>query len=85
MRNGKKVATVDVYDFILKGKTLEDIRLQEGDVIIVPPSEQLVDIQGNVKRPMFYEMKQGETVKDLIEYAGNFTGDAYRKNVRMTR
>ena len=85
MRNGKKVATVDVYDFILKGKTLEDIRLQEGDVIIVPPYEQLVDIQGNVKRPMFYEMKQGETVKDLIEYAGNFTGDAYRKNVRMTR
>lgn len=85
MRNGKKVTTVDVYDFILKGKTLEDIRLQEGDVIIVPPYEQLVDIQGNVKRPMFYEMKQGETVKDLIEYAGNFTGDAYRKNVRMTR
>ena len=85
MRNGKKVATVDVYDFILKGKTLEDIRLQEGDVIIVPPYEQLVDIQGNVKRPMFYEMKQGETVKDLIEYAGNFTGDAYRKNVSMTR
>ena len=85
MRNGKKVATVDVYDFILKGKTMEDIRLQEGDVIIVPPYEQLVDIQGNVKRPMFYEMKQGETVKDLIEYAGNFTGDAYRKNVRMTR
>ena len=85
MRNGKKVATVDVYDFILKGKTMEDIRLQEGDVIIVPPYEQLVDIQGNVKRPMYYEMKQEETVKDLIEYAGNFTGDAYRKNVRMTR
>lgn len=85
MRNGKKVATVDVYDFILRGKTMEDVRLQEGDVIIVPPYEQLVDIQGNVKRPMFYEMKQGETVKDLIEYAGSFTGDAYRKNVSMTR
>lgn len=85
VRNGKKTATVDVYDFILKGKTMDNIRLQEGDVIIVPPYEQLVDIQGNVKRPMFYEMKNGETVQDLIEYAGNFTGDAYKKNIRMTR
>ncbi|MBQ8601560.1 MAG: SLBB domain-containing protein [Bacteroides sp.] len=85
IRNGKKVASVDVYDFILKGKTMDDIRLQEGDVIIVPPYELLVDIQGNVKRPMFYEMKNGETVQNLIEYAGNFTGDAYTKNIRMTR
>lgn len=85
MRNGKKNATLDVYDFILKGKTMEDIRLQEGDVVIVPPYELLVDIQGNVKRPMYYEMKNGETVKNLIDYAGSFTGDAYTKNIRMTR
>lgn len=85
MRNNKEVATVDIYDFILKGNIANDIRLQEGDVIIVPPYEMLVDIQGNVKRPMFYEMKEGETVKTLIEYAGNFTGNAYTKNVRMTR
>ena len=85
MRNGKKVANVDIYDFILKGKTMSDVRLQEGDVIIVPPYEMLVDIQGNVKRPMFYEMKNGETVQTLIEYAGNFTGDAYTKNLRVTR
>ena len=85
MRNGKKIATLDVYDFILKGKTMEDIRLQEGDVVIVPPYELLVDIQGNVKRPMYYEMKNGETVKNLIDYAGSFTGDAYTKNIRMTR
>ncbi|MBO5251218.1 MAG: SLBB domain-containing protein [Bacteroidaceae bacterium] len=85
MRNGKKIANVDVYDFILKGKTMDATRLQEGDVIIVPPYEMLVDIQGNVKRPMFYEMKNGETVKTLIDYAGNFTGNAYTKNVRITR
>ena len=85
MRNGKKIANVDVYDFILKGKTMDATRLQEGDVIIVPPYEMLVDIQGNVKRPMFYEMKNGETVKTLINYAGNFTGNAYTKNVRITR
>ena len=85
MRNGKKIADVDVYDFILKGKTMDAVRLQEGDVIIVPTYDMLVDIQGNVKRPMFYEMKNGETVKTLIEYAGNFTSDAYTKNLRITR
>jgi protein involved in polysaccharide export with SLBB domain len=84
-RNGVKIATVDVYDFILKGKTANDIRLQEGDVIIVPPYEMLVEIEGNIKRPMFYEMKNDETVQTLIEYAGKFTGDAYTKNVRITR
>ena len=85
MRNGKKIASVDVYEFILNGKTMSDLRLQEGDVIIVPPYDMLVNIQGNVKRPMYYEMKNGETVKTLIEYAGNFTGDAYTKNIRITR
>ena len=85
MRNGKRIANVDVYDFILKGKTMDATRLQEGDVIIVPPYELLVDIQGNVKRPMFYEMKNGETVQTLIEYAGAFTSDAYTKNLRITR
>lgn len=85
MRDGKKIADVDVYDFILKGKTMDATRLQEGDVIIVPPYDMLVDVQGNVKRPMFYEMKSGETVKTLIEYAGDFTADAYSKNLRITR
>lgn len=85
IRNGKKISNVDVYDFILKGKTMDATRLQEGDVIIVPTYDMLVNIQGNVKRPMYYEMKDGETVKTLIEYAGDFTSDAYTKNLRITR
>lgn len=85
MRAGKQVAEVDVYDFILQGKTMDDVRLQEGDVIIVPPFEMLVEIQGNVKRPMYYEMQQGESVQQLIDYAGNFAGDAYKKNLTLTR
>ncbi len=85
MRNGKRIATIDVYDFILNGDSGNDIRLNEGDVISVPTYEMLVDISGNVKRPMYYEMKKGETVKKLIEYAGDFTGDAYTRNVRMVR
>lgn len=85
VRGGKKVATVDVYDFIMKGKVADDIRLQEGDVIIVPPYEALVSIEGNVKRPMKYEMKGNESVSTLLKYAGGFSGDAYTRSLRMIR
>ena len=85
VRNGKKMATIDVYDFIMHGRTKDDIRLEEGDVVIVPTYESLVQISGNVKRPMRYEMKNGETVETLIGYAGGFTSDAYTKSLRMVR
>ena len=85
VRNGKTVATVDVYDFILEGKADGNVILEEGDIIIVPPYKQIVELDGNVKRPMSYELKDGETVQDLIDYAGGFTGDAYKDNIRMVR
>ncbi len=85
VRGSKKIATVDVYDFIMKGKISDDIRLQEGDVIIVPPYEALVKIEGNVKRPMKYEMKNNESVATLLKYAGGFSGDAYTRSLRMVR
>ena len=85
LRNGKKVAGVDIYQYLFDGKTAGNIRLQEGDVIIVPPYEQLVNIDGNVKRPMYYEIKPGETIKNIIDYAGGFTGDAYSGMVRLAR
>lgn len=85
LRNGKKIAGVDIYDYLFKGKTDGNIRLQEGDVIIVPPYEQLVNIDGNVKRPMYYEIKPDETLKIILDYAGGFTGDAYSDMVRVQR
>lgn len=85
LRNGKKIAGVDIYEYLFDGRTKGNIRLQEGDVIIVPPYEQLVDITGNVKRPMYYEIKPGESIKNLIDYAGGFTGDAYEGMVRLSR
>lgn len=84
-RAGKIVATVDVYQFIMQGKTRDDIRLEEGDVIIVPAYDALVQITGNVKRPMRYEMKKGETLSTLLKYAGGFTSDAYTKSLRIVR
>ena len=85
LRNGWKVAGIDIYEYLFDGKTSGNIRLQEGDVIIVPPYDQLVSIDGNVKRPMYYEIKPGETIQDLLTYAGGFTGDAYTGMVRLAR
>ena len=85
VRNGKAIAKVDVYDFIMHGKTNDDISLQEGDVIIVAPYEALVKIEGNVKRPMKYEMQNGETVSTLLKYAGNFSSDAYTQSMKLIR
>lgn len=85
VRNGKTIANVDVYNFIMYGKTKDDISLQEGDVIIVSPYEALVKIEGNVKRPMKYEMKSNETVATLLKYAGNFASDAYTRSMKLIR
>ena len=85
VRDGQNVATVDVYDFIMKGKVQDDIRLQEGDVIIVPAYEALVKVKGKVKRPMKFEMKKNETLATLIKYAGGFASDAYTRSLRIVR
>ena len=84
VRKGKKIATIDIYEFIRDGK-MDDTILQDGDVITVPSYKVIVDIAGSIKRPMAYEMKQGETVADLIEYAAGFAGDAYSDNISIVR
>lgn len=85
MRGGTQITDLDVYDYILKGKFKDDIRLMEGDVIIVPPYDCIVNITGKVKRPMLYEMKNTESAALLLDYAGGFTGDAYKKSLRLMR
>lgn len=84
-RNNREISTVDVYDYILNGRQTGNVRLADNDVIIVGPYESLVNITGKVKRPMYYEMKKTESVGALINYAGGFTGDAYKKSVRIVR
>ena len=84
-RSGRQVASIDVYDYLLNGNEKGDIRLQDNDIIQVGPYECLVNVRGKIKRPMFYEMKRSETVKQLLRYAGGFSGDAYTKNVRLSR
>ena len=85
MRGGHEAAVVDGYSYLMKGTSSDDVRLEEGDVILVPPYEELVHVEGQVKRPMYYEMKRGESLSTLLAYAGGFAGDAYTKEVRVVR
>ena len=84
-RGGHQISTVDIYDYILNGRMTGNVRLQDNDVIIVGPYDALVEIEGNVKRPMFYEMRKNESVSTLLKYAGGFSGNAYKKSVRLLR
>ena len=84
-RNNKLVTTVDIYDYILNGKLTGNVRLADNDVIVVGTYDCLVNVAGKVKRPMFYEMKKSESVGTVLKYAGGFTGDAFKKTVKVIR
>lgn len=84
-RDGRQLASIDVYDLLLNGKSKGNVILADNDIIVVGPYDALVEIRGKVKRPMFYEMKKNESLSTLLGYSGGFTGDAYKKNMRVTR
>lgn len=84
-RNSKEIASLDVYDYLLNGKFHSNIRLEDNDMIIVGTYDNHVTIRGKVKRKRIFELKKNENMKDLINYAGGFTGDAYTQNIRVIR
>lgn len=85
IRNGKVVATVDVYDFLLKGDSKGNIRLNDQDVIKVSPYDTRVELKGEVKRPAYYEVSGKETLKEVLGFAGGFTDEAYRERIKVFR
>ena len=84
-RNGKEVTVVDIYQFLVFGKTNSNIRLQHDDVIIVGPYANRINIEGAIKRPGYYQMLDGETFESLLKYTGGFTSDAYQKKINLVR
>lgn len=84
-RQGKLISTIDVYQFILNGRLAGNVRLVDNDVIQVGPYESLVDIEGQVKRPMAYEMRKDESLATLLNYCGGFVSNAYKKSLRVLR
>jgi protein involved in polysaccharide export with SLBB domain len=84
-RNNKQVSTVDVYEFVINGKTTNNISLEDQDVIIVNPFISRVEVTGEVKRPGIFEIKGGETFAELLHFAGGFTDNAYKERISVTR
>ncbi len=85
LRNGRVITHVDVYKYIQDGNLAGNIMLKDNDVIMVEPYANIISLQGKVKRPMMYELKDNETISDLLTFAGGFTGDAYKEHVRVER
>ncbi len=85
VRGGKNIATIDLYTFLTNGDLSNNISLQDQDVIHVPAYDIRVSIDGALKRPGVFEMKQGETLKDLLSYAGGFTENAYQNRITVQR
>lgn len=84
-RNGEAIQNIDLYDYLMDGNSMNDISLKDGDIIKVNPYGVLAQIVGQIKRPMKYEMRDDETLEDLVRFAGGFSGKAYRKNVLVDR
>lgn len=84
-RGGQVISTIDVYDYIVNGRLAGNIMLQDNDVISVGAYENMVEVVGKIKRPMYYEMKKGESLQTLLSYTGGFLGDAYRQKIRIER
>ncbi len=84
-RAGETVATLDLYQLLINGDTRNDLRLRPGDVILIPPVQHRVAIEGKVRRPAIFELKTGENFNDLLEFAGGFLPEAFRKRVLVER
>jgi protein involved in polysaccharide export with SLBB domain len=85
IRNNKTIAVLDIYDFMLKAEAKGNIRLQDQDIIKINPYENKIEIEGEVKRTGFFEVQKNETLKDIINFAGGFTNDAYKEKIKVIR
>jgi len=84
-RNGNIISEFDFYDLLLKGDTSNDLRLMSGDVVFIPPTQKLVGIAGEVKRPGIYELKDNENAEDLISFAGALKAKADLSSLQIER
>lgn len=85
IRNNKSIRKIDFYKFLIHGDVSDNILLQDQDIIFIKPSQSLVTLTGELKRPGIYEMKEGETLRTAIQYAGGFTSEAYSKRISLLR
>ncbi|HSB80797.1 MAG TPA: SLBB domain-containing protein [Candidatus Methylomirabilis sp.] len=85
LRNNQQIAEFDFYDFLLRGDKSQDVRLEPGDIILVPPIGPVVGLVGDVKRPAIYEMKGGMLAADLLTLAGGVSPGGYLQRLQLER
>lgn len=85
IRDNKTIADIDFYDYLLRGEQKDNLRLRDQDVIYIMPYENRVDLKGQVKREFMYDMKDGETLKDLIDFSGGYSSGAYSERMKVFR
>lgn len=85
IRSGKEIAEIDIYDFLTDGDPSMNDMLQDQDIILVPPYLGRVTVEGAVKRPKIFEVKEDETFADVLSFAGGFTDQAFRDKVNVER
>jgi protein involved in polysaccharide export with SLBB domain len=83
IRTNGKTYLFDLYKLLISGNRSDDITIESGDVIIIDPAKQFIHITGQVKRPAIYEIIEGETLDDLIEFALGFTQTANKSNINL--
>lgn len=84
-RNGSLIRQFDLYDLLIRGDTTDDAKLLQGDVILIPAVGPTVSIDGEVRRPAIYEVRDNSTIPDLLQLAGGLTPEADRSNAMLTR
>ncbi|MGK0175911.1 MAG: protein involved in polysaccharide export with SLBB domain [Ulvibacter sp.] len=85
IRGGKRLKDFDIYKYLIEGSEEGNVLLRDQDIIIVKPYVSIITVAGNVKRPGLYELKQGETISDLVRYFSGFTSDAYQDRILVER
>jgi protein involved in polysaccharide export with SLBB domain len=83
--NGGRVKELDVYEYLFNPQKQSDYYLQNNDILYVPFIGDLVEIKGSVKQVGVFEMKEKETFKDLLEYAGGYLSDALEDEIQLVR
>lgn len=85
IRNSKIIKHLDVYDFLVKGSQKDNITLQDQDIIRVPTYRTRVEFAGEIKIPALFEALPGESLQDIINYAGGFTDSAYTARIVVSQ
>ena len=85
IRDNRTYAIVDVYDYLINGNTSSNISLRDQDVLYIPTYTKRVETSGAFKRSAIFELKEGETLTDLLRYSGGFNEQASKSRLLLTR